>query len=189
VLGFLMMRNTFSRSSAAIKANSALFAYRQVKPVDTVIVRAALEGFLLIIVAMLLLFGAGMINYEILSYDLLSVILSFALMWLAGLGMGLLFSVLTFLVPEIGKIVDMLNRPLYFASCVMWPSMLIPQPYRDWVMLNPFSHGVESLRKGFFLSYQAASQTSLAYLAVFGLIVVFTGLVLHIRFAKRLAAQ
>lgn len=189
VLAFIMMRNAFSRSTAAVNANVALFAYRQVKPVDTVIVRAALEGFLLIIVALLLLSGAAMIGYSIVPHDPLAALLAFALMWQAGLGLGLVFSVGTFLVPEIGQVVDMLNRVLYFVSCVLWPSMLIPQPYQDWVMLNPFAHGVESLRKAFFFSYQAAPQTDLAYLAAFGQIAVFLGLSLHIRFAKRLAAR
>jgi capsular polysaccharide transport system permease protein len=189
VLTFMMMRNPFSRSAEAIRANAALFAYRQVRPVDTVIIRAALEGFLLIIVAMLLLFGSNMIGYEAVPHDPLAVFLAFALMWQAGLGMGLLFSVGTFLAPEIGKVVNMLNRPLYLASCVMFPSMLIPQPYRDWVMLNPFAHGVEAMRAAFFFSYQAASQTSLSYLALFGQLTVFLGLSLHMRFAKRLTAR
>jgi capsular polysaccharide transport system permease protein len=189
VLAFLMMRNAFSRSTEAVKANTALFAYRQVKPVDTVLVRAALEGVLLVIVAVVLLFGTALINYDAVPHDPLNVFLSFALMWQAGLGMGLAFSVGTILVPEIGKVVNMITRPLYFASCVMWPSMLIPQPYRDWVMLNPFTHGVESLRKAYFFSYQAAPQTSLLYLAIFGQMVLFMGLSLHIRFAKRLAAR
>jgi capsular polysaccharide transport system permease protein len=189
VLAFLVMRNAFSRSTEAIKANAALFAYRQIKPVDTVLVRAGLEGFLLSIVAVLLLSGAALMNYKTIPHDPIGAFLAFALMWQAGLGMGLLFSVGTFMVPEIGKVVNMLNRPLYLASCVMWPSMLIPQPYRDWIMLNPFAHGVEAMRKAFFFSYQVAPQTSLAYLAVFGQLIVFIGLSLHIRFAKRLAAR
>jgi capsular polysaccharide transport system permease protein len=189
VLAFLMMRNAFGRATDAVKANAALFAYRQVKPVDTVLVRAALEGFLLIIVALLVFSGAGMIDFDVVPHDPLAVLLAFALMWLSGAGMGLLFSVATFVAPEIGKIVQMVNRPLYLASCIMFPSMLIPQPYRDWVMLNPFAHGVESVRAGFFPSYRIAPQTSLAYLAAFGLITVFLGLALHIRFAKRLAAR
>jgi capsular polysaccharide transport system permease protein len=188
VLAFLMMRNVFGRCTEAVRANAALFAYRQVKPVDTVIVRAALEGFLLIIVAMLLLIASNMINYEAVPQDPLGALLAFALMWQAGLGMGLLFSVGSFLVPEIGKLVNMLNRPLYLISCVMFPSMLIPQPYRDWVMLNPFAHGVELVRAAFFFSYKAAPQTSIYYLAAFGQLTVFLGLLLHIRFEKKLVA-
>jgi capsular polysaccharide transport system permease protein len=52
-------------------------------------------------------------------------------------------------------------------------------------MLNPFAHGVESMRAAFFPIYQVSPQTSLIYLTWFGLIIVFFGLALHIRFAKR----
>jgi capsular polysaccharide transport system permease protein len=189
LLAFLIMRNAFGRSTEAIKANAALFAYRQVKPVDTVLVRAALEGVLLIIVALILLLGAGLLNYQAVPHDPLAALAALVLMWLAGTGMGLIFSVGTFLIPEIGKVVNMLNRPLYLASCVIFPSMLIPQPYRDWIMLNPFAHGVESMRLAFFPPYQAASGTSLVFLCVFGMIAVFLGISLHIRFAKRLSAK
>src|SRR5678810_736691 len=43
VLGFFVPRNILLRSMDAISQNAALYAYRQVKPVDTVLVRAALE--------------------------------------------------------------------------------------------------------------------------------------------------
>jgi len=112
ILAFFMMRNTFSRATEAIKANQAFFAYRQVKPVDTVLVRAALEGALLFIVALLVLAGAGLMNYPVIPHDPMTALLAFGLMWQAGLGMGLLFSVASFLVPEIGKVVRMFNRPL-----------------------------------------------------------------------------
>lgn len=185
VLAFFMMRNTFIRCTDAVSANAAFFIHRQVKPVDTVLVRAAVEGFLYIIVAMLLLSGTTFIGYPSIPDDPLAALLAFGLMWLVGAGMGLLFSALSSLAPEIGKVVKMLNRPLYIASCVVFPSMLIPQPYQDWVMLNPFAHGVESMRAAFFHIYQVSPQTSLIYLAWFGLMVVFFGLALHIRFAKR----
>jgi capsular polysaccharide transport system permease protein len=185
VLNFFMMRNTFSRCTDAAAANAPFFTYRQVKPVDTVIVRAAVEGFLYIIVATLLFTSIGVISYPSIPDDPLFALIAFALMWLAGAGMGLVFSAFSSLVPEIGKTVKMLNRPLYIASCVVFPSMLIPQPYQDWVMFNPFAHGVESMRAAFFPIYKVAPQTSLIYLAFFAQVTVFFGLVLHIRFAKR----
>ena len=185
VLAFFMMRNTFIRCTDAVSANTAFLIYRQVKPVDTVLVRAGVEGFLYMIVAMLLLLGANLIGYPCIPDDPLTALLAFALMWLVGAGMGLVFSAFSSLFPEIGKLVKMLNRPLYMVSCVVFPSMLIPQPYQNWIMLNPLANGVESMRVAFFPIYQASPQTSLIYLAWVSLIIIFLGLALHIRFAKR----
>jgi capsular polysaccharide transport system permease protein len=185
LITFFVMRNAFRRCTDAVTSNAAFFTYRQVKPVDTVLVRAAVEGFLYTIVALLLISGAGMMGLQAFPVDPLSALLSFMLMWLVGSGMGLVFSALTSLVPEIGRIVRMLNRPLYIASCVVFPSKMIPQPYQDWVMLNPFTHGVESLRAAFFSTYQVAPQVSLFYLASWAQITIFLGLVLHLHFARR----
>ena len=52
---FFTARDAATRSMEAIKANKALFAYRQVLPVDTVLTRSAVEGFIGMIVALLLL--------------------------------------------------------------------------------------------------------------------------------------
>jgi capsular polysaccharide transport system permease protein len=185
VLPFFMMRNTSTRCTDAVSANSAFFIHRQVKPVDTVLVRAAVEGFLYTFVTMLILSGANLIGYPSIPADPLTALFAFAFMWLAGAGMGLVFSALSSLFPEVGKVIKMLNRPLYMASCIFFPSLWVPQPYRDWIMLNPFAHGVESLRAAFFPIYHVPPQTSLIYLAWFGQIVVLLGLALHIRFAKR----
>jgi capsular polysaccharide transport system permease protein len=44
--GYFTVQNVFQRAMGAVDANKALFAYRQVRPIDTVIVRAGLEALL-----------------------------------------------------------------------------------------------------------------------------------------------
>jgi hypothetical protein len=61
LFGFHLFRENMMRSIGAVEANQALFGYRQVKPVDPVLVRCYLEGmlktfiFLLFILAGILL--------------------------------------------------------------------------------------------------------------------------------------
>ena len=55
MLAFFMFRRTGLQVMNAIDANQALFAYRQVKPIDTVLVRGVLEGLLMIIITSILL--------------------------------------------------------------------------------------------------------------------------------------
>ncbi len=46
LMGFSLAREGMLRGMGAVEANSALFAYRQVQPVDPVLVRNFLEGML-----------------------------------------------------------------------------------------------------------------------------------------------
>src|SRR5688572_30231376 len=45
VLGFFVARNIINRSFDAVSQSLALYAYRQVKPVDTILMRSVVEGF------------------------------------------------------------------------------------------------------------------------------------------------
>lgn len=189
LLGFFMARNTALRSMEAINANAALFAYRQVKPVDTVLVRAALEGFLNLVIALVMLAGAALLGFDVLLNDPLEVIVAFTGLWLSGLGLGLMLSVTNQLLAELATIVKLLFLPLYFISGVMFPVQMVPQPYRDWLFYNPFLHGVEALRGGFFPHYYVVPETSLSFLYTFALVTIFFGLALQVRFARKILAQ
>ena len=189
VLGFLIVQNTAMRSKEAITANMGLFTYRQVFPIDTVLVRAALEAVSLLISALFLLTGLGLFGSTVLPHDVLLVMAALSALWLSGLGLGLMMSVATELIPEVGKVTDMLFRPLYFLSGIMYPVSAIPPAYRDWLLVNPFVHGIETLRMGFFPEYHAADGVSLSYLLGFAVITVCLGLALHVRFGGRLVAQ
>lgn len=189
LLGFMFARNTFLKSMEAIHANAALFTYRQVHPIDTVLVRAALEGFLMLISSILVLGGSSLFGYKVLPDDPLMVMLSVLGLWLCGLGLGLILSASTKLISELGKVVNIVVTPLYFMSGVMIPAMSIPQPYRGWLLLNPLMHGLESLRGGYFAQFHVAPEVSLGYLYVSALVTIFLGLVLHLRFAGKLIAE
>lgn len=189
LLGFIVARNTATRSAGAVSANAALFAYRQVLPVDTVLVRAALEGFLMLLSTLVLLAGAGLARFDVLPHDPLTVLAAFAGLWLLGAGLGLMLSVAAQLAPEASKLVNIAFIPLYFISGVMVPAMAIPQPYRQWALLNPFLNGLEMLRAGFFPQFHAAPEAGLSYLYAFALTAVFFGLALHVRYAERMVAQ
>jgi capsular polysaccharide transport system permease protein len=189
LLGFFVARNTASRCMEAVNANSALFSYRQVLPVDTVLVRAFLEAFLTFLSALLLLGGAAMFDFDVIPHDPLLVLFAMLGLWLCGLGLGLVLSVAAELVPELGKVVRIMFTPLYFISGVMVPAMTMTKPYRDWLFLNPFLHGLEMLREGYFGQYHAAPEADLSYLYGVSTLLVFFGLALHVRFAKRMVAQ
>jgi capsular polysaccharide transport system permease protein len=189
MLAFFMFRRTAMQVTHATSANQALFTYRQVKPVDTVLVRGGLEGFLMVIVASLLLGGAALLGHSVLPADPLAVLEAFFGLWLAGMGFGLVVSVVTELVPELGLLINYVMTPLYIVSGVILPLSSVPQPYRDWLMFNPVAHGLEAARLGFSPYYHAVPELSISYVYEFSLVSIFLGLALHRRFALRLVTQ
>jgi capsular polysaccharide transport system permease protein len=189
LLAFFMFRRPAQQAMNAVGANQALFTYRQVKPVDTVLVRAALEGFLMTLVTAILLTGAGLYGLEILPADPLAVLEAFFGMWLIGLGFGLIVSVADELVPLLGRIIGMLMQPFYFFSGVIFPFAKLPTPYREWLLYNPLAHGLEAARLGFAPHYQAVPELSVGYLYACALTSIFIGLALHHHFSSRLIAR
>jgi capsular polysaccharide transport system permease protein len=189
MLAFFMFRRTGTQVMNAISANQALFTYRQVKPVDTLLVRGGLEGLLMIVVASILLAGAALFGHSVAPADPLAVIEAFLGLWLVGMGFGLVTSVASELVPELGRVINFVMMPLYMVSGVIFPLSAVPQPYRDWLMLNPVAHGLEAARLGFAPYYHAVPELSIAYIYGFALVSIFLGLALHRRFALRLVTQ
>ncbi len=189
VLGYLIVQHTAMRSKEAITANNALFTYRQVRPVDTVLVRAALEATLVLASGIVLLAGLTVWGSHVIPHDPFRVILAGLLLWLSGLGLGLMLSAAGELIPELSRLSDMLFRPLYFLSAIMYPVTAIPVAYRDWLLANPLIHGIESVRQGFFAQYHTVEGISLSYLAGCALVMLLLGLALHVRFGAKLVTQ
>lgn len=189
MLAFFMFRRTGSQVMDGVSANLALFSYRQVKPIDAVLTRGFLEGFLTTINAIALLAGAALFGHSIIPEDTLAVLEAFLGLWLLGMGFGLMTSVAIELVPELGRVVRLIMMPLYLISGVIFPISSVPQPYREWLLLNPVTHGLEAVRLGFASHYYAVPELSISYLYGCALVSIFLGLALHRRFALRLATQ
>jgi len=189
LIGFFMTRNPALRGMEAVNANTALFAYRQVRPIDTVLVRCLLEGVLMLLVLVILLAGATLTGHQGWPQNPLPALAAFAGLWLLGVSLALPFSVAGELVPELRDIINMIFRPLYLISGVMFPILAVPEPHRDWLLLNPMLHGLEVLRTAWFTQYHTAAAVSLFYLYACALALLFLGLLLQLRFKHRLVAQ
>jgi len=189
MLGFFMFRRTAMLAMRAVTVNKSLLTYRQLKPVDTVLVRGCVEGVITVFVILIMLAGGGLAGLSVVPGDPLLALGELVSLWLLGMGFGLVTSVAVELVPELGEIITLAMMPLYFLSGVIFPASAIPQPYRDWVLLNPVIHGVEGLRLGFAPHYHPVDSLDLWYPLATALVLIVLGLALHRRFAVRLIAR
>ena len=189
IMGFLLFRNAMNRSMNAISANRALFAYRQVHPFDTVLVRAILEGVLKSLVLFLMIAGGNLLEINLFPDEALLATVAWLSLWLLGLGCGIVLSVVVTLVQEFAKIVGMITFPLYFLSGVIVPVQLKPHVTHEFLLYNPVLHGIELLRLAFFDSYQTINGISMLYLYGWILSLLLLGLMLHVKLKIRLMAQ
>jgi len=189
VTAFILFRNQMNRGMHAIAANRGLFAYRQVHPVDTLFVRSGLEGVLSTLVLLLLVAGFTLLGQDMVPHHPLYVMAIWALLWLFGLGAGLVFSVVVTVLPELQKFITMITFPLYFLSGVIIPVQYFPQDVRYYLLFNPVLHLIEHLRYGFFEGYRLVDGVNLLYPTLWVLGSVLLGLLLHVRYKVRLLAQ
>ena len=189
LMGFFLIREGMLRGLGAVNANTALFAYRQVQPVDPVLVRTALEGLLRSFIFLLFIAGALMLGVDMKPDNAITAMAWWFSLWSLGLGLGLITSVAGTLVPEVGTVVRMLSLPLLILSGVIFPLNNLPHWLLEYLMYNPIVHGLELLRAGFFEGYVVIHGTSATYFWMFTLSALALGLLMHVRFKERLKAK
>ena len=189
LFGFFLFRENMMRSMGAVNANKGLFTYRQVKPIDPVLIRCYLEGMLKSFIFILFILLGLLLDIDLLADSPLEAIFVWFSLWILGLGAGLILSALSTLVPEIGRIVSILQIPLLLLSGVLLPLNFLPHDLQQYILLNPIVHGLESLRLSFFSSYRSMEGISMSYLWFWALSLNVIGLLLHLRYSMRLRAQ
>ena len=189
LLGFFLFRELMDRSVGAVAANKGLFAYRQVKPIDPVLIRCTLEGILKTFILGIFIVGGLFLGLGMWGDDMITLTWAWLSIWALGLGIGLSVSALSGLVPEIGKVIKMLSLPLLLLSGVIIPLSFLPHNVVYYLMFNPIAHGLELLRQAFFDGYRVVPQTSWLYLWYWNLGSILLGLLLHLRFEGRLKAR
>ncbi|WP_132291505.1 ABC transporter permease [Marinobacterium mangrovicola] len=189
LFGFFLFRENMLRPIGAIDANKGLLAYRQVKPIDSVMVRCYLEGLLKSFIFCLFILAGVLLDIGLLPAEPLVALWAWFSLWCLGGGAGLVFSALAGLVPEVARVLRIISMPLLIISGVVFPLNFVPHDLLHYVMWNPIVHGLETLRAAFFALYQPVHGTSLLYLWYWALTLMTLGLMLHVRFESRLKRQ
>lgn len=186
---FFMFRDGMTRGMGAVGGNMGLFAYRQVKPVDTVIVRELIELTVHTVVILLFIFVLALLGYQMQPSNLLLVLMAWFSLWLLGLSSGLILSVVVTIIPDLSKIINVMTLPLMILSGAFIPIQFMPYSVQEILLHNPILHLVELLRLGYFEGYWTNSGISMFYVYQWVLPSLMLGLLLHIRFEMKLKAK
>jgi len=177
-LAYFLWRNVVSRSMSAFGANSALFAYKQVKPIDTIIARVLLE-LLVSIMATLVFVGIGLyFGFDLRVKNFNMVILAVVWLVLFGFGIGLLGAVLGHFYENAKKIMEVIMAPLLFISAIMYPVKSLPPVLQELILYNPLAHFMELIHGEYFYTLDT-TYVDFEYMLYWTLIPLFVGLYLY----------
>jgi capsular polysaccharide transport system permease protein len=183
LIPYLLFKNISLRTMNAMDANRALFAYRQIKPMDTFLSRMIFESVMMLVVYVLMLFFMGGLGFSVIPVSPLLLALIHALLVLFALGFGLILCVTVDWFSEARLFVQILYLPLYFISGVMFPLAMVPPEVLPWISWNPVLHFVELARSAFFPNYQISPEVSWELVVMVTLFSLFLGLSLY--YARR----
>lgn len=179
LIPFFMFRSVSLRVIGSIEGSRGLFGYRQVKPIDPIIARAAFDVLLYGVVLVAFLAVFGWLNMKWFPDRPLEVLASMALLAILAFGLGLLFVVLTDDFPQSRVFIRLAYLPLYLISGIIFPAGAFPQEVRDWFTWNPVLHLMEQIRGDFFNDYQPVPETSLSYAAAVSLVILAVAIALY----------
>jgi lipopolysaccharide transport system permease protein len=102
-----------------------------------------------------------------------------------GLGLGLVFSILTAKYRDLVNVIHLIVRLLMFATPVIYPLSIVHPEMRSWVNVNPLCSLVELFRFG-FLGSGTFTVWQLLYSLICMVLLILTGSLLFNKFGNKL---
>jgi lipopolysaccharide transport system permease protein len=135
---FLYLMDTLTSGAAVIKQNIQLVK-SVIMPVELIVTRTVLVGFVSHLVGVALLVALAALNGNLTwRVALLPVVLGVQLLWLMGLAW--IVAPLGLMVPDVGHLVSLASILLMFVSPIAFKSEMVPGQYRVLLQLNPVTY-------------------------------------------------
>ena len=168
------------RSMNAIRANEALFFYRPVKPIDTVLARTIVESHLYGIVFMVIIGFVFLYKETWILQDFFLLVASYLGLVVFSFGLGINFMIAGHKFPVLHQLLPIAIRPMWFISGVFFGITALPYNLRPWLSWSPVLQAIELTRHSFSTNYYIPTDTiSLAYLWICAVTLVTWGLYIY----------
>lgn len=179
IVTVLFFTKSVVKIQASISANQALFAYRQIKPMDIVLSRLVIECIISFAIFVLML-GFFVLYFGEIPKMRVFPLAVFVLMLYTVLvfSCGVILMVMTTRMPFLDAVVPQVVRILYFASGAFFAVSDLPYSIRQVILLNPIVHVVEILRFN-LLKTQTTNYGNIGYVIIFTVITLFIALFLY----------
>ncbi len=187
-LTYNFFRNTMNGSMNAFAANRALFNYRQVKPIDTLVSRFFIE-FLIMSMTIIVFISFGLyFGLDVAVKDINMVLI--AVLWLGifGFNIGILFAVIGTFYETFQKIVSFISLPLFFLSGLLYTVDSLPPMIREIILYNPLIHFIELIHGSYFQVLDT-KYVDYEYMLFWTITPLFLGLFFYIKAEKKIIAS
>lgn len=187
-LAFFLWKNIVKKSISAFESNRALFNYKQVKPIDAVFARFALECLVSTMATSLFLIIGLYFDFAVDVQNFNMVIL--AVVWLSffGLSVGIFNAVVSSFYPFYSKLVDIVMLPLLFVSAIMYTVDSLPLEVREIILYNPLVHFMEMIHGNYFIVLNT-SYVDYEYMMYWTIVPMFLGLFFYKRSEEKIIAS
>jgi len=182
---FNFYRITSMQLSGAVRGNRPLLRYPNVTVYDAIVARLILQTLTNLMVAVIILVLAITVTGERVRIDFMLIGMALGAATLLAFGAGTTNAVLFHMFPLYQRIFDIVNRPLFIISGVIFIPEIMPAPIRDLLAWNPLVHLIAVFREGLYPVYHA-KVNHIEYPALLGLALLFFGLLLLRRHSERL---
>ncbi|HEX8039164.1 MAG TPA: ABC transporter permease [Chryseosolibacter sp.] len=189
IILWTLFSECFAGTAFTFTQNGALFGKvyfpRLIIPLSAVVVNLVRFGIQFAIFFLLLLFlRPSRITGDPISW-VSSFLFSVPVIAGLGLGLGLVFSILTAKYRDLVNVIHLIVRLLMFATPVIYPLSMVNPDMRTWVDLNPLCSLVELFRYG-FLGAGTFTGSGLLYSFLCMTVVLLSGWLLFNKFGNRL---
>lgn len=185
ILIFQIFSVCVQQTAKCIPFSRPLLQYPRVTWVDALLARFLLNGFIMIIVSVLILTGVILAEGLQLIIDWSPIILAIALSLMLAFGFGALNAFLFERVKVWEKIWQILNAPLMISSGVIILYQDLPAFAQSVLWYNPILHVVAIMRTGFYSNYEP-QYISVAFVCLCALVPMVFGLLLLRRHHREL---
>jgi len=145
-----LFKNILIKSMGAFTANKALFVYKQVKPVDTILARILVEIFITGIIIICFVAIGLYFDFDLNVQNLPMVTLGFLLLVFLAFSWGVLLAVANTFYTSVAKTVTILMTFLMFGSAVFYTIEQLPFELQHILLLNPLTHFMEVIHGYYF---------------------------------------
>lgn len=174
ILPYFMFQQSFHQAMGAMRSFRGVFNYREVRPIDIILVRSTIEFVLLGLVLMLTMLGLHFFHKPVEFEDPLRFLAAIGLLFVFTQGLGLIADVYSTRSDNMRRVFMLLDRPLFFLSGVFFTLEVVPEGLREYLMWNPLAHAID-LGRGAMLS-EYTSPCSWLYLSMWSFSLLLFGL-------------